>query len=516
MKIINALLKYSALFALLIITSCANMVNPNGGEKDIIPPTLVKSNPKNFSTNSTSTKIELNFNEYLNLKDIQQQLIISPGDISVEVNKRGKNLLLELNKKPAENTTYIINFGDAISDYTENNIAKDFKFIFSTGSEIDSLTLKGSIVNAMTKESVKDIIVCLYTDTINDSVVYKQKPDYTVRSNENGQFVFTNLRANQYRIFAIKETNNNKLFDSQEEEIAFIDTNINLTSNNKVGELLLFTEKPKDRKLINKDISYKKVLLTYNKETSISLINNNDNIDTVIYSSKRDSIIVYYNAMPDTSYLYIKENNKIDTLKVKFPKSIKKKEFNVNVDNKIFGKEIIIKSSDKFSLLNSDSLLLKEDSLEVKYKLDQINYNTYKLSYNFDKEKKYVLFLKDSVFLSYQGNKNKGLNYNINFYRDEDVGTLKIKSNYKEPIILELLNERNELVRRTICHENKETQYKNLISGTYKLRIVFDANKNKQWDTGNYLKRIQPEKIIYQTNPIKIRANWDLELEINP
>ena len=71
MKIINALLKYSALFALLIITSCANMVNPNGGEKDIIPPALVKSNPKNFSTNSTSTKIELNFNEYLNLKDIQ-------------------------------------------------------------------------------------------------------------------------------------------------------------------------------------------------------------------------------------------------------------------------------------------------------------------------------------------------------------------------------------------------------------------------------------------------------------
>ena len=66
----------------------------------------------------------------------------------------------------------------------------------------------------------------------------------------------------------------------------------------------------------------------------------------------------------------------------------------------------------------------------LKYKLDQINYNTYKLSYNFDKEKKYVLFLKDSVFLSYQGNKNKGLNYNINFYRDEDVGTLKIKSNY--------------------------------------------------------------------------------------
>jgi hypothetical protein len=220
--------------------------------------------------------------------------------------------------------------------------------------------------------------------------------------------------------------------------------------------------------------------------------------------------------MPDTSYIFIKENDKIDTLKIKSPKSIKKKEFNVNVDNKIFGKEIIIKSSDKFSLIGLDSLLLKEDSVIVKYKLEQVNYNTYKLSYNFNKEKKYVLFLKDSVFVSYQGSKNKGLNYNINFYKDEELGTLKIKSNYKEPIILELLNERNDIIRRTICHENKETQYKNLIAGTYKLRIVFDANKNKLWDTGNYLKRIQPEKIIYQSNPIKIRANWDLDLEINP
>lgn len=516
MKIINAFLKYSALFALFIITSCANMVNPNGGEKDIKPPVLVKSNPKNFSTNSSTTKIELNFDEYLNLKDIQSQLIISPGDISVEVSKRGKNLLLELSKKPADNTTYIINFGDAISDYTENNIAKDFKFIFSTGSDIDSLTLKGSVVNAISKEFVKDIIVCLYTDTINDSVVYKQKPEYTVRSNENGQFSLTNLRANKYRIFAIKETNNNKLFDSQEEEIAFIDTSINLTSDSKVGELLMFTEKPKDRKLINKDISYKKVLLTYNKETSIDLINKNEEIDTIVYSNKKDSILVYYNTMPDTSYLYVKENNKIDTIKVKFPKSIKKKEFNVNVDNKIFGNDIIIKSSDKFSLINSDSLILKEDSLNVKYKVEQLNYNNFRLSYNFDKEKKYTLFLKDSVFNSYQGTKNKGLNYNINFYRDEDVGTLKIKSNYKEPIILELLNERNDIIRRTICHENKETEYKNLIAGTYKLRIVFDANKNKVWDTGNYLRKIQPEKIIYQSNPIKIRANWDLELEINP
>lgn len=516
MKIISTFLKYSTLFAVILLTSCANMVNPNGGEKDIKPPVLVKSNPKNFSTNSSTTKIELNFNEYLNLKDIQSQLIISPGDINVEVTKRGKNLLLELSKKPADNTTYIINFGDAISDYTENNIAKDFKFIFSTGSEIDSLTLKGSVVNAITKDFAKDIIVCLYTDIKNDSVVYKQKPDYTVRSNENGQFSFTNLKANQYRIFAIKETNNNKLFDSQEEEIAFIDTNINLVANTKVGELLLFTEKPKERKLLNKDISYKKVLLTYNKETNIDLIDKNENIDTVIYSSKKDSIIIYYNEMPDTSYLYIKENNKIDTLKIKFPKSIKKKEFNVNVDNKIFGKDIIIKSADKFTFINSDSLILKEDSLNVKFKIDQLNYNTYRLSYSFDKEKKYTLFLKDSVFRSYQGNKNKGINYNINFYRDEDVGTLKIKSNYKEPIILELLNERNEIVRRTVCHDNLETQYKNLIAGTYKLKIIFDANKNKMWDTGNYLKKLQPEKIIYQANPIKIRANWDLELEINP
>ena len=116
---------YSTYF---LLSACANMVNPSGGLKDEQAPQLLKSKPELNSTNFNSKSIELTFNEYINLKDIQNEFIISPSNIEAEVKKDGKKLKIELSENPKENTTYILNFGNAISDYTENNIYKDFKF----------------------------------------------------------------------------------------------------------------------------------------------------------------------------------------------------------------------------------------------------------------------------------------------------------------------------------------------------------------------------------------------------
>lgn len=490
------------------------MVTPNGGLKDEEPPILVKSKPKKLSTNFKEKKIELTFNEYLNLKDLQSQLIVSPADINVEVKKTGKNITIELDKQPQENTTYILNFGDAISDYTENNISKDFKYIFTTGVEIDSLQLSGAVVDAIKKEKVKDVIVCLY-NTFEDSVVYKRKPDYTVRTNENGEFKFTNLKANTYKLFCIKETNNNKIFDSQEEQIAYLDTLIKLKQNIKLKTLTLFTEKPTNRKLINKAISYQKVELTFNKKNNAEVINTDKSIDTAIYSENKDSIIVYYNSMPDTAFLYLTENNKVDTIKIKFSKNAKKSDFNISAENKIFKNDLIIKSYDLFNLNQLDSMVLLEDSNKVKYQIKQLSYNYFILTYHFDQSKNYLLKISDSVFKSYQGVYNKEMYSKITFYKKEELGTLKINS-ISNNTIYELLNEKLELVRRSIIKKDTEINYENLLPGIYKLRIISDENKNNTWDTGNYLQKLQPEKTIYYPNPIKIRANWDLEINLIP
>lgn len=512
MKIQLLSIKISTILFASLIISCANMVTPNGGLKDEAAPILVKAKPQNLTTNFKGKKIELTFNEYINLKDIQTQLIVSPGDVNAEVKKAGKVLTIELDNTPQDNATYIINFGDAISDYTENNISKDFKYIFSTADVIDSLKISGRIVDAIKKEIVKDVIVCLY-NTNEDSVVYKRKPDYTVRSNETGAFLFTNLKAAKYKLFLIKEENNNKIFDSQEEEIGFIDTLIDLKANTKLNELILFTEKPLQRKLINKGISYQKVELLFNKKNNIQLTDLDKSIDTVIYSKNKDSILVYYNSMPDTSYLFLTENNKIDTLKIKFSKSAKKSDLNIAAEPKIIGNNVIIKSNDLFDLNQLDSLILQEDSINVRFNLTKTSYNFFVLNYKFDLEKNYILKISDSVFKSYQGSYNKEIYSRITFFKEEELGTLKINE-VENNTIYELINERNEIVRRTIITDEESINYKNLFPGSYRLRIISDTNKNGIWDTGNYLQKLQPEKIIYYNNPIKIRANWDLEIQL--
>lgn len=512
MKIQLLSLKITTIFFAAFIISCANMVSPNGGLKDEAAPILVKAKPQNLTTNFKGKKIELTFNEYINLKDIQTQLIVSPGDVNAEVKKAGKVLTIELDNTPQDSATYIINFGDAISDYTENNISKDFKYIFSTADVIDSLKISGRIVDAIKKEIVKDVIVCLY-NTYEDSVVYKRKPDYTVRSNETGSFLFTNLKAGKYKLFLIKEENNNKIFDSQEEEIGFIDTLIDLKENNKLNELILFIEKPLQRKLINKGISYQKVELLFNKKNNIQLTDLDKSIDTVIYSKNKDSILVYYSSMPDTSYLFLTENNKIDTVKIKFSKSAKKSDLNIAAEPKIIGNNVIIKSNDLFDLNQLDSLILQEDSINVKFNLTKTSYNNFVLNYKFDLEKNYILKISDSVFKSYQGSYNKEIYSRITFFKEEELGTLKINE-VENNTIYELMNERNEIVRRTIITDEESINYKNLFPGSYRLRIISDTNKNGIWDTGNYLQKLQPEKIIYYNNPIKIRANWDLEIQL--
>lgn len=506
------------LFVLLtsaLLTSCANMVSPSGGVKDVDAPKLLRSKPENNSTNFNSKNIELVFDEYINLKDIQNQFIISPSDINAEVKKDGKKLKIILSDNPKENTTYILNFGDAISDYTENNIAKDFKFIVSTGNEIDSLSISGAVVDAYKKDAVKDVIILLYKDLENDSIVYKRKPDYTVRTNETGQYRFTNLKKNKYKVFALKEENNNKIFDSQDEQISFLDTILDLENNTQIGDLKLFTETPQKRKLVAKNISYQKVELVYNKESNIKLIDVHSKVDTIIYTPKKDTISIYYTENADSTSLYISDEDKIDTIKIKFGKSLKKNDLNINVDAKIIGNKVLISSYDLFELNNSDSILLFEDSIKVDFELTKDSYNKFYIQYNFKEDKKYNLFIDDSSFVSFQKMYSKKNKQNLYFINPEDYGNLNIKTLNKEEIIYELLNEKNEVIRKSEYALN-EINYNNLLPGTYRLRMIYDTNRNKKWDTGNYLKKLQPERIEYYINPIKIRANWDLEIVLIP
>lgn len=209
---------------IIMIASCAKPVAPTGGPKDETPPKVLRSLPLNGSTNFTGNEIVITFDEFVNLKDINQQLIISPPvKETPEFKLRGKSLLVQFKEPLREETTYNVFFGDAIQDITENNSIPGFKFTFSTGNVLDSMMIEGKVLSAFSLTPVKAAYVMLY-DTIYDSVPYKQIPYYIARTNEKGEFQLTNLRNLSYKIFGLSDINSNYLFDLPNEEISFVDT----------------------------------------------------------------------------------------------------------------------------------------------------------------------------------------------------------------------------------------------------------------------------------------------------
>jgi hypothetical protein len=219
---------YSGLLAALL-WQCANPVSPTGGPKDITPPQVVKSDPPNFSNHFDKKKITITFDEFVTLKDANQQIIISPPlSEKPDFKLRGKSFVINLNSELKSNTTYTFFFGNAIVDLTENNPLAHYLYVLSTGDHIDSLSIGGKVVSAFDLQPRDGIFVMLYepgNDTVPpDSLPYLVRPTYVAKTDAEGNFNLRNLRDEMYKIFALNDLDNNYLYNLPNEEIAFIDS----------------------------------------------------------------------------------------------------------------------------------------------------------------------------------------------------------------------------------------------------------------------------------------------------
>ena len=235
--------------ALLLFSNCAKKGAPSGGPKDSIPPMIVRSNPENYTTHFSGDEIRIYFDEYIKLKDLQQNLIISPPlEYQPVITPLGTSKVLKIKildtLKP--NTTYSFNFGKSIVDNNEENEFDYFKYIFSTGSYIDSLTVKGKIADALLAQPDKRTIVMLYerTETFSDSIIYTEKPTYITTTKDSTQtFELNNLKEGSYLLIALQEETSNYTFEPKEDKIGFINETV-LTPNDSSYTLSLFKEIP--------------------------------------------------------------------------------------------------------------------------------------------------------------------------------------------------------------------------------------------------------------------------------
>ena len=225
------------LFGAALLTKCASTMTPTGGPKDTIPPVIVLMQPDNFTTNIDTLrypKIYIEFDEYVQIKDLQKELFTSPAmKKKPTVTRRGHGIVVTMKDTLRPNTTYAINFGSSIQDNNESNPLHSMRYVFSTGDEIDSMYMSGYTADSYKADSVsKSFIYFFIADSVEqphewDSTMFKYQPQVIARAEKNGIFIAQNLKPVDYRIYAFEDKNDNMQYEPSIDQIGFLDTTYN-------------------------------------------------------------------------------------------------------------------------------------------------------------------------------------------------------------------------------------------------------------------------------------------------
>lgn len=525
----------------VLFFSCAQIVNPSGGPADAKPPYALKYSPDSAKTNFTSRNISILFDEYIQLNDLQKQLVISPPMIiHPEIKVKGRALLIEIKDTLKKNTTYTFNFGNSIRDITENNALDNFQYIFSTGSYIDSLSLSGTVRHSFDMKAEKGILVMLYSNH-SDSVPYKNIPACFAKTKEDGSYKIENIRSGTYKAFALKDVNANYIYDLPTESIAFSDTLIEILKH-AVLDLSLFNEEAKDLKLKKfyiADIGRMNFVFSKPIEdisiVPISLTAKQKVFFKEMYPSK-DTVSYWYKheENDDTvSLRYIVNKNMVDTVKFCGGCVIKKTRGRGPEANKLIVKlnaskekpfnhthALQIKFNHPIQHASANSIVLYAHSRKTNFKeaffIDSIRKN-FIFKFPFLPDSSYRLFIPPNTFTDIFGLTNDSLLLDFKTQEEKYYGTLKLnlKMKFGPEYLLQLINEKGDAFDYATSDKSIFT-YSFLPPGSYKLKIIYDKNKDGKWTTGNYSEKKKPETVIYYPGAVTIRSNWDLELDWTP
>ncbi|HLW49758.1 MAG TPA: Ig-like domain-containing domain [Sphingobacteriaceae bacterium] len=521
------------LFLMLLASTyrCANIREPMGGPIDSIPPVLLDEQPPNLSTNFSAKKVVLTFDEFIRINNVSREISISPDmEAFPQFKVKRKQLEIEFPDSLAENTTYLINFGRAIADNNEGNPLLDYTYVFSTGDNIDSLSISGTVINAQTNEP-EPLISVILIPTSQDSTFGKRKANIFSTTDSLGNFKLNYLRSDDYRIYALKEQNNDRIYNSPEEWIGFLPDSISLNSD--TSNIILWTSKetPENFRILDRKIEPK---------GSISLRFNLPLEDPKIKITDPDSLdltkIVHYNRQRDSATIWVADmgfdsikmqvfssDSLMDSLLIRRPSSDR---YNRNIiltnnleSNKVNRiKHLALYSSAPLSMLDRSKIALLEDSVAVtNFQLlrDSIDNRNLLLRYNWKPKANYELVLDDGALLGYFEEKNERILFRFTMDENDRYGHLSLNIEVPDSIgqyIIELIDDNGtKIYDETIINSSQKLEYKNYLEGRYRVRIIYDSNKNGKWDPGSLKNKIQPERVWYYDKVFNIRPNWEQE-----
>ncbi|QCK13639.1 Ig-like domain-containing protein [Mangrovivirga cuniculi] len=544
--------KYFLIFIFILIislfgNSCANQVPPTGGPKDTIPPELVNIYPDDQSTNVTPNEIILEFNEDIKANKIKEELIISPRIEDYTYSVKRNKLTITINDELDSNTTYTLNFREAIGDLNEDNSPENLYLAFSTGSYIDSLSIGGKIKDLFTGEPSKQAIVGLYIP--NDTADFREvKPRYVIETNDSGLYKFTNIKNGRYLLRAIKDQNRNLLLESNSESFAFIPDTLELNSSLQQVNMDMIKINIQDIKLNNSRPDGLNFAVNYNKGISVEKLQsiNDKEIPAFNLSSNNKKVIFYPDTtMIDSIHTVITvsdsiDNTATDTIWIKRrPSRRGSEEFTtkINSDRKlvlnntvyseIISNKPIIKIIKDSLKLYLDTVLIDEDNYQINTSLineyktiaaTTILFNDTSFVYDIIRNdslnkinrNKIILNYSTASFISVRNDSSQSLNQSFTFPdRDKYAILSGAIENLTSGAIIQLQKNNNVVYEKYVTEENPEYRFDFVEPGDYKMRIIVDQNNNRQHDIGNILKGILPEPIINNVKQFNLREKWE-------
>lgn len=592
----------------LILFACANVVSPAGGPRDETPPVVVRSTPPNFSPNFEGGEIRIFFDEFVQLKDINQKLLISPPlEKQPEVRIRGRSVVVALEEELRPNTTYNFFFGDAISDITESNAIPNFQFVVSTGPYVDSLSIAGRVTDAFSLKPVDGIYVMLYEE-IYDSVPYLERPVYLAKTDKEGRYGISNIREGKFMMFALEDLNSNFNYDLPNERIAFLDSLVvpeyfepsaiddggeadhdhdhdgdhdhahaehnGLPQKESVPEsgtpvlLSPSSEEQTEADSIIATPGLPQYLLrlfqeadTVQRIVSTSLVRNG--LINMVFRVPFDSVSIrdLSASLPENWYLPEPSLNRdtlmlwllppvadtlsievsdrglvLDTLKVSTrPRETRGRaaattetiqtvglRVNANRGTRLpYFEPLVITATNPLEVFDSTAVsMMTADSVavEVSFTFADTVKRRVKLITPLEQAEDYLLEILPGAFTDIFGLTNDTLRATFSTTEFENYGMVILNLEVEEApgqFILHLLDKDQKMLQEKFIPGSGIFEFRNLLPGNYGFRLIHDLNQNGKWDTGHYLRKIQPEPVYLFEGVLQIRQNWESEMNWN-
>lgn len=505
------------LVGIFFLYSCAQLGTIEGGPRDEFAPKTVEKGltPENGTTNFTSKTIELTFDEYFTLNNPQENISILPTDVKIKTKVEKKKLILELEGDCKANTTYQISFNSAVKDFNEGNDSL-MHYVFSTGSFIDSLTYSGKVADAYSGELQGQILVALYPE--GDSI-QSTKASYFTKTDKSGAFQFSYLKAGKYDLYAFQDQNKDLKWQATEKvgfksEVLSIDSSLVDSS-----AVLVFPAKVLAKITSKSFIPPNQIKIGSNQDLRQTAWKYKDTLIETrsIYFFKNDSIALFLPDDPKSDFSLSSEGN-FDTLffRVNDKKMLIKSEFFPSNKTLTEFQNIKLMTSALMKGIDSTLILFQTlDSSSVKpiFHLSQ-NYLEITFSNKLSSDVE-ITFLPNAIHYN-NGQFNDTIRETFLVKQENEFGSLIfLNANFPSNLLIEILNA-GKVIRQVSSQElsaNKTVSF--LEAGEYSFRIVRDENQNGKWDGGDVLKRKQAEEVLHFPQTVKIRANWETELELD-